>query len=456
MECSICCERFTKITRSAITCPRQACLFTACKTCIKTYFKGLTQNPHCMKCKYEFEDIFIIENINRTFFTSELKKNQTEILLQIEQSRIPQTQEQAKEFLYIENRNQIILDVRSKKIKLRNTYMKEVKELKQQFDLNWDKLNKSIPRRKREVSIEKTFIMRCQYDNCKGFLSTSYKCGICEQYTCSKCLECMHENECDPDKLETVKMIKRETRACPVCSTRIYKIEGCDQMWCTNCNNAFSWKTGLVQTGAIHNPHYFDFIKKQTGLQARNPHDIPCGGIPNNILHHTRRFASNTMLVIERNVFNIQRFCIHLENTRPHYPLNERLKDLRIQYMINRLPIEQWKKQIYRCHSLDKKNKFERDMYDILINVGGDLLRNYDKIASEMEDMEMLKDYVMNTLLKAFLEIIDYVNTIKRNKSHLYKHKARLVLLTYDQKTHVTDDSKIVHDYKIVNYSMSS
>lgn len=33
----------------------------------------------------------------------------------------------------------------------------------------------------------KKFIRHCTRDGCKGFLSTAWKCGICEWYSCSKC-----------------------------------------------------------------------------------------------------------------------------------------------------------------------------------------------------------------------------------------------------------------------------
>jgi len=98
-----------------------------------------------MNCKYEFEDMFIIENINYTFFKSELKKKQGEILLQIEQSRIPQTQEQAKRILYNENRRKIQMDVNKQKRKLYHIYNLKCNELKNQWTQDLEKLEASIP-----------------------------------------------------------------------------------------------------------------------------------------------------------------------------------------------------------------------------------------------------------------------------------------------------------------------
>jgi hypothetical protein len=56
-------------------------------------------------------------------------------------------------------------------------------------------------------------------------------------------------------------------------------------MYCTNqqegtyCNTAFSWKTGEIVTGTIHNPHFYE-LQQRKGIQMRNVGDIQCGGMP--------------------------------------------------------------------------------------------------------------------------------------------------------------------------------
>jgi hypothetical protein len=52
-------------------------------------------------------------------------------------------------------------------------------------------------------------------------------------------------------------------------------------MFCVECHTAFSWVTGQVVNGVIHNPHYYEFLRKQgNGVAPRNAGDVPCGGVP--------------------------------------------------------------------------------------------------------------------------------------------------------------------------------
>jgi len=90
---------------------------------------------------------------------------------------------------------------------------------------------------KNEEVEKKKFIMGCPGEECRGFLSQAWKCGICDVYVCSKC-RCVKEGRddethvCDPDAVATAIMLKEETKPCPSCAIPIFKISGCPQMWC--------------------------------------------------------------------------------------------------------------------------------------------------------------------------------------------------------------------------------
>jgi len=130
---------------------------------------------------------------------------------------------------------------------------------------------------------KKKFVRQCPANGCRGFLSSQWKCGLCEKWTCPDCHEvkgdhrdCAHT--CDPNSVETAKMLEKDSKPCPKCQSLIFKIEGCDQMFCTQCHTAFSWRTGKLEHGNIHNPHYFEWQRQNGGGRMdRAPGDIQCG-----------------------------------------------------------------------------------------------------------------------------------------------------------------------------------
>ena len=123
------------------------------------------------------------------------------------------------------------------------------------------------------------FIMPCANNDCKGFLSTSYKCGLCNLYTCNKCHVFIGNNNdthvCNEDDIKSADLIKSSTKPCPGqgCGERIQKIDGCPQMWCPSCKTAFNWDTLVIDNGPVHNPEYYRWMRESGQNLERNPND---------------------------------------------------------------------------------------------------------------------------------------------------------------------------------------
>jgi len=73
------------------------------------------------------------------------------------------------------------------------------------------------------------FVRKCSDADCRGFLSTRWKCGLCDKYTCTECHELKSDDDhtCDPNNVATAKLLSTDTKGCPTCQTSIYKIDGC-------------------------------------------------------------------------------------------------------------------------------------------------------------------------------------------------------------------------------------
>lgn len=109
---------------------------------------------------------------------------------------------------------------------------------------------------------EKTRTFKVQYncpkEDCKGLIVNN-TCGICDGKYCAHCRlekDETTEHVCDKETVETVNLLKADCKGCPKCGIQIYKISGCNQMFCTTCHTTFDWKTLKIEVGFQHNPHY--------------------------------------------------------------------------------------------------------------------------------------------------------------------------------------------------------
>lgn len=120
------------------------------------------------------------------------------------------------------------------------------------------------------------FLRHCMNPGCNGFLNQQWKCGICECHICSKCLA-VKENGgsggsidphvCDENDVATAKLLHSDSKPCPKCGEGIFKIDGCNQMWCVACRTGFDWVTGKIEI-RVHNPEYFRWLAEHGGNAA--------------------------------------------------------------------------------------------------------------------------------------------------------------------------------------------
>lgn len=106
-----------------------------------------------------------------------------------------------------------------------------------------------------------TVFCKCPVGVCTGLVTKeTMQCTLCATAVCPDCLAPKADaHTCAPDALLSAQEIKKTTRPCPKCAASIFRVQGCDQMWCTACKTPFSWETGKVVTGPIHNPHFFEW-----------------------------------------------------------------------------------------------------------------------------------------------------------------------------------------------------
>ena len=76
-----------------------------------------------------------------------------------------------------------------------------------------------------ESEENKKFVRKCPIEDCRGFLSTQWNCGTCEAKICCKCNERKTEDHvCNPDNVQTMELLKKDSKPCPKCQSLIFKI----------------------------------------------------------------------------------------------------------------------------------------------------------------------------------------------------------------------------------------
>ena len=398
-ECGVCIETYTKRDRKKVSCP--SCEYEVCAQCVQRYLLDTVNDPHCMGCKSVWGREFLDNNLQKTFINKQLKEHRENILFEREKSYFPQDQTiiaREKECIKIEKKIQEIED---------NIYALRVEA---------DRLKGEIRNVRNGVgsssgSVKVTFVRKCPMENCKGFLGANWECQMCDSKICSKCNEKKEEgHECDPDTVATIKEIKKSCKNCPKCGTSIHKIEGCDQMWCTKCHTTFSWRSGQPVTGVVHNPHYFQYMRENGGLQ-RQPGDIPCGGLPT--AYGLRNF--------DPIISEFLRIVTHVDAVEiPHYNVHNDNKKLRARFIRKQINKDEFVAKLLANERDENKSRDIRDVLEMFKTVGTDLLQtSYKELHKKKPGSEL--NNLQNDLITQFTQLIDYTNKQFNGITHSYK-----------------------------------
>jgi len=432
--CNICCDSYNKSSREKICCGY--CDYPACKTCCETYI--LSENiPKCMNttCAKEWSRKFIREKFTNVFINTRFKNHLEELLFDQEKALLPATQPIIEEKIRKDNikKEMAVLDNL-----IQDLYVQK-RQLERNLYIN------QIDTSSKKVS---NYVRACSSEGCRGFLSSQWKCGICEKWTCPECHELKGfdrdcEHTCNPELVETAKLLAKDTKSCPKCQAKIFKIDGCDQIWCTQCHTAFSWKTGAIQT-SIHNPHYYEWQRKNGGA-PRVAGDVECGQElnhttfdhfrnaivrgkhirflkyydPNSIdeydwsaRHHSLHSNTNTLSDIIRRTIHNER--VELPQFRTDYL--EKNQELRVQYLCNEIDEDTFKILVQRNDKKHRKNNEICQVIQVSVTAVTDIVfRIIDNLKNSTNG-----DDKFNELMIEFNGVREYCNEIFKDISFAY------------------------------------
>jgi hypothetical protein len=414
--CQVCVEPFNHNVHKNISCP--FCDFECCRTCCQKYLLSTSSGAHCMNCKHEFNRSFIDSFCTKRFRNIDYKKHRENILFEKESARLPDTQPYVTRIL--ESRmlhvSFVYLVELLRHVTVSDTFSDRVKEVLIEL------LRTTIIHVSENAEYIRTtevqhptpiFTMKCPVSECRGFLFDDWICGICKRKFCESCHEELNDSHvCDQNLVKTVKLLKRDTKPCPKCNVPIHKIDGCSQMWCTQCHVAFDWRSGLIETGRIHNPHYVQFYKR-----TREHSDIPCGGCP-------------TYHELKRNKATPDILDVHLEVTRLQRELVNRYgymyedhHHLRIKYLLGGLTDVQFKRELQKREKTNDKVRDIQDIYRMFIDTVSDALRKL-----------MIYPETVDDTRTEIRDIITYTNSVMHDIRKRYTSRMPYNILSYNDK----------------------
>ncbi len=395
-SCTVCADKFTGMIRKCITCPN--CFYKQCRECVKRYVLSTRQNPHCMNCKVEWKKAYLFEVLPKVFLEGEYKKHREDVLLEREKSFLVESMPYAERRMEERRLDKQITAICMERDEILRKYEREINALRK---LRYQGFGEEKVERKE-------FVKKCPVDQCNGFLSTQWKCGLCETWVCPDCLEIKGkekncEHTCNPDIVESAKLLKKETKPCPKCNALIFKISGCAQIWCTQCHTAFDFNTGKIEH-VIHNPHYYEYMNK-VGNVPRQPGDIPCGGLPyvneinsvidkyfKNIFKKTKESTISTAFV-QTYFQNFLRILTHIErnelgNHRQDPTVANR--ELRVDYILKNIDEDSWKKELQVREKKYEKTGLLESINNTIIMAGTDILQRFLKITKIEEFIDLM------------------------------------------------------------------
>lgn len=436
-DCNICCETFTATARKAIGCAY--CGFDACRVCVETYLCSSTHLSHCMQCRNGWSNEFMTTVMTQSFLSKKYKPHREKVLYERECSMLPETQPLAEAEAV---RRKVLAELRvlAAQAKVFDSTISALCSKRAKIELSIAQLHPFVTprdilrigyddlapvlhelgiakRRRNELSQKmaplrevvygssqetaprRVFVRRCPMAECRGFLDSKWCCGLCDTRVCGKChevLDASQDHECNPNDVLTAKALSKETRPCPSCSTRIFKVDGCDQMWCTQCRTPFSWRTGQVETGTVHNPHFVEFLRRNNGSIPRNPLDVRCGGVPG---YHSLSAVMSSLLVDEQThdfVLHCVRLMTHVQDVEyikyRIREIDENNRDLRVAFLLKDFDDAAFKTKLQRREKATAKKREIMDVLTMLVNMGAIILQRVEHCTDQHEVGGVVKE----------------------------------------------------------------
>jgi hypothetical protein len=416
----ILCEELM-IDNDRIICP--FCNIEICEKCFQYSIMMELRNPICIYCKKNYSLEFILSNNDTVWCKKKFLPFLGKLLMDIENKKIPNFIEKYKKIEKLrELEKEIKKYLKSNDYELVLSIDKEIKEIKKKLNITENKQ-------------KKIYISPCVNNKCKGFITDKYECNLCGEEICDKCMIKKGENhKCNRNDVKSANIIKESSKPCPECCVSIYKISGCNQMFCTNCKTTFDWITLEKDHGTVHNVHYFEWlssIKEKKDIDNTSCGDIQdifiiisnhniwkmnkkIKNIKSDETYREEKFTKLRLKNILENIFMVNRE--YNGNIIPNLInlINDK-EELLIRFLDNKIKETTWKNNLIK---ITIKNAFNESIIEILemyITVTSDIIR---KIGFNLNNNSII-DFIKKELYE-YLEFQKYFRKSLRDSENIF------------------------------------
>jgi hypothetical protein len=653
-SCSVCLDNYTAILRKKVVC--KYCKKDTCCKCIERYLLERIEDAHCLHCRVNYDDAVLREICTKTYLQNQYFKHRQAVLINRERANLPGLQDAAVEerrrrdhhaivqrlkedvVPFAQRRDEALFDYNmaySKyhstkhmrpKAELEELYTKVVEakrradEAREQYNTKQHAYLTQVWQQRRghnngmedtededegeekegegagadgdKKAEKKKFIRRCTRANCQGFLSTAWKCGICEFYSCNKCFKERGKkpddtHECVKEDVETADLIRKDSKPCPNCGEFISKSEGCfardmpillwnggvkmsqdisvgdelvgddgtkrtvigtvngtdtmyevkqnnclpyvvnrahtlvllshyalpaltpyrmpdgnyhiivedymalahsvkqalygykvvdgecqpteisvtqvgqgdyygwsvdgnrrfllsdatcvrncDQMYCISCQTPFSWNTGkIVTSGVIHNPHYYEWLKRNGQNLPRNPADVPCGGYPRG--WELRRFPRDFPRSTERGLHEFHRICMEIQDASTRNWQTHLTQDagnrINVAFLLGDYDEKRWGQLLVQQERKKKRDSEVQEIFAAFRMVAVELLNRFQNHRTGSRDPAVLMTELVQLVQQVLIEsaaLIDMINEAFKQVSIRHHYAAPYISTT--------------------------
>jgi len=432
MLCNICCDDYdiNPELNEFLTC--SYCHHVSCYNCAEKYITIELKEPNCMACNKIWSREFVMEKFDTKWVKKIFLPHIGSLIMEQEKMLLPDTQKEAQLIIQIRKLQDDLKKIPNNQ-KLERKYKNQPEELKTIIE-DKKKLRSEITNlqlqtityypdaahaqhaQQAQQTKKPVYILKCPEDDCRGFIEDkTFKCGICDIHVCDKChlaVECKANiagpsHKCKKEDILSAQAILSETKPCPKCMSPIWKVSGCDQMFCTQCHTSFSWLTGKIENNIFHNPHFYEWLAEAgNNLNNQNLENVACGELPHPQIYMTkvRQLLARTAPSNDDyfNLTEIYRLINHINHILPDYA-NDRVKtnfDLRVQFLTNTIDENTWCMKLMNREKKRQKTRAIRELLELYVVILTDMVRQImysnteeNKYSDVLQQYKKLKIY---------------------------------------------------------------